>query len=231
MRNQNSVNRAHRTGGPAYAAMVLVLVFAIGCETTHEFKVDAIRNPEVDISHGKSYRIITTDVKIDEEDPQFQEVAEYVKTVLSSKGYYEAADMDSADLVIDVSYGAGNTHVEYDVRISGPEPRSSGVLNTRNPYGQNVRIVTPQEEYVPKTIFEKYLKITARENQPVGDDDKEVQAWNVTVRNQDENPDLDKYLPLMAAAAVTYVGEETESQEKVTLKEGDDKVRFIKKGM
>ena len=223
--------RGFRLRGMVAVAAGLVLLFVLGCETTHEFKVDAIRNPDVDIAHGRSYKITTTDVKIDVEDPQFHEVADYVKTVLSGKGYYEAADMESADLIIDISYGAGNTHVEYDVRLSGPDPRGGGVLNTRNPYGQNVRIITPQEEYVPKTIFEKYLKITARENQPVGEDEKEVQAWNVTVRNQDENPDLDKYLPLMAAAAISYVGEETESQEKVTLKEGDDTVRFVKKGM
>ena len=215
----------------ASAAAGLLLLFVLGCQTTHEFKVDAIRNPDVDIGHGKSYRITTTDLKIDVEDPQFREVAEYVKTVLSGKGYYQAIDMESADLVIDISYGAGNTYVEYDVRISGPDPMRGGVLSTQNPYGRNVRIVSPQEDYVPKTIFDKYLKITARENQPEGEDEREIQAWNVTVRNQDENPDLDKYLPLMAAAAINYIGEETESQEKVTVKEGDDTVRFVKKGM
>jgi hypothetical protein len=53
----------------------------------------------------------------------------------------------------------------------------------------------------------------------------------VTVKTKDDQDDMEKYLPLLAAASIAYMGEDTESQEKIVLKETDDDVVFVKKGM
>ena len=79
--------------------------------------------------------------------------------------------------------------------------------------------------------------MTARENKPRQHDDLfgskkgRVEAWSVTVVNEDESDDLDKYLPMLAAAASSYVGKKTASQEVVKFKENDELVRYVKRGL
>ena len=70
---------------------------------------------------------------------QFQKVSHYVKAILSGKGYYEAADKKSADLIVDVTYGTKNPHVEFDVRQGQvPSARTAGIWDPtgRNRYPQ-----------------------------------------------------------------------------------------------
>ena len=51
------------------------------------------------------------------------------------------------------------------------------------------------------------------------------------VKNKDQSDDLRKYLPLMAAAAIEYLGENTDSQQEIKVKEGDESVSFVKAGL
>lgn len=48
---------------------------------------------------------------------------------------------------------------------------------------------------------------------------------------KDESDDLRKYLPVMAAASIAYVGETTERQEEIKLKGTDSGISFVKEGM
>ena len=245
---------------PTILLFSLTLLLTPSWAAKHSFKVDAINNPDVEIEHGTSFKIVSDDARIREDDLQFQKVSHYVKTILSGKGYYEAPDRKSADLIVDVTYGTKNPHVEFDVRHSQvPSARTAGIWDPtgRNRYpqggpfgapgritiggrdrdGRYTRIVTAEDEITPKTVYDKYLKITARENQPnqhdelFGNKKGQVEAWSVTVINEDESDDLDKYLPMLAAAAISYVGKKTESQEVVKFKENDELVRYVKRGL
>ncbi len=220
----------------------LVVLFQGGCETTsHTFKVNAMKNPEV--AEANSYRIISSqNNSVDKEDSQFQEVSAYVKTALSGKGYYEAIDPGDADLVINIAYGTAPPNVEFK---SVQNPHAEGTIHNpiggrtspgypgkpTVPYGTRSKdVVRPQNEIVPITTYEKYLQITAIDNREDKDLEDAPHAWQVTVKNRDESNDLDKYLPLMAAASIPYVGTKTESQEVITLKEDDQEVTFVKTG-
>ncbi len=229
-------------------SLFFALVLQGGCETTsHTFKVNAMKNPEVE--EGRSYRIVSSHTNtVDETDPQFHEVSEYVKTALSGKGYYEAPNAENADLIINIAYGTAPPNISFKTVNNPAAPGSihnpigsstypgsryprrgysrGGIPPIAGPIGQPVQ--APQNEVVPITTYEKYLQITAIDNRTGKSLEDSPHAWQVTVKNRDESDDIDKYLPLMAAASITYVGQSTESQEVITLKESDRDVAFVK---
>ena len=217
------------------------IVFAAGCATSHTFKVDAISNPEAE--KVGSYHIVTGNSRIAEEDPQFQEMAAYVKTALSGKGYHEAPNAEEAELVIEVDYGTNRPQIDFKT-VTGDS--GGGLDRTGRTYtgpgssihsrgvsgrGRNVSIERDDTEYIPVTTYEKYLRLIAWENQDGVEPEDQTQVWQVTVKTKDDQDDMEKYLPLLVAASIAYVGEDTDSQEKIVLKETDDDVVFVKKGM
>ncbi len=227
---------------PVFIASILLG----GCASTYSFKVDAINNPEA--TEHKSYKIVSSNPEVSEEDLQFKEVAEYVKTSLSGKGLYEAPNLESADMVVDISYGIGEPQVDFKTysvpvyaevgggyqTITTPVRGKNGkvsMVTTTIYTPPRKEIIDMQEQIVPITTYEKFLRMTSRDNQDADVSEGPVQVWSIYVKNKDESDDLRKYLPLMAAASVDYVGENTEQQQEVKVKETDESVAFIKEGM
>ena len=81
------------------------------------------------------------------------------------------------------------------------------------------------------TIYEKYLKITARENKPATEGRPPVELWSIHASAEDESKDLRKYLPIMAAASVDYIGGDSSNQQVVKVRGDGPGVVFIRKGM
>ncbi len=239
--------REHKIEFTPFITLLAALVLA-GCSSTYSFKVDAINNPDPNVKELKSYKIVSSNAQINEDDLEFQEVSQYIKTALSGKGYYEAPAIDNADMVIDVSYGVSEPQTDFKTKTSPAYGRSSGGYKTistpvidRN---GNVRYVnstvfTPprvemigvQEQIVPIITYEKYLRMTSRDNRDKENNENPTQVWSIYVKNKDESENLRKYIPLMAAAAIPYVGENTENQQEIKIKEEDDIVDFVKKGL
>ena len=225
-----------------------ILLLSVGCESnTYSLKVDAIHNPE--IGGHKSYAIVSSNPEVNSEDVAFKEVEEYVKTALSGKGLYEAPNADSADMIVEVAFGMGDPKVEfktYDraiVAMVGGGYRTAVIDYQKTKTGDLVPIYGPvraprryevighEERTVPYTAYEKYLRITARDNNMEDESEGPVQVWSVYVKNKDKSDDLRKYLPVMAAASIAYVGETTERQEEIKLKGTDSGISFVKEGM
>ncbi len=229
------------------AAAAVIALFLGGCASPYTFKVDAINNP--DVEGHKSFKMVSSNAEVDEHDLQYKEVSDYLKTTLSAQGLYEAPDAESADMIVDISYGVGEPQIDfktyttpvYAVRSAGSRVVSIPVVDNKGAvigyrtatiYDPPRReVVDFEEKTVPVTTYEKYLRVTARDNQNLDDSEAPAQVWSIYVKNKDESDDLRKYLPLMAAAAVPYVGGNTESQEEIKLKESDEKVAFVKRGM
>ncbi len=239
----NGIQKIHRI------IFIFISAFFLGgCASTYSFKVDAINNPEA--TEYQSYKIVSSNPEVSEEDLQFKEVAEYVKTSLSGKGLYEAPDIESADadMIVDISYGISEPQVDFKTYTTPVYAMVGGGYRTVStpvvgPNGK-VRMVTTtiyipprkqivgmEEQIVPITNYEKFLRMTSRENQDADESEGPVQVWSIYVKNKDESEDLRKYLPLMAAASVDYVGENTEQQQEVKIKDTDESVAFIKEGM
>ncbi len=234
---------------PFYLFGAVLALLLYGCNTTYEMEVDAIKNPN--IQDADSYVIVPRDPEQDVNDLRYMETVAYIKTALSGKGMYEAINALEADMVIEVDYGMEPPRREMKVveepvfatiqepdsyqTVSQRDPKTGRVITytVRVPGRRSRELIGYQERLVAVIINEKYMELTAKENMldAVSSDIPAQEIWSVRVRNYDENDDLREYLPIMAASVADYVGEDTETNHKVRLKDNDEVVDFIKRGI
>ena len=228
------------------AALSLLMT---GCNTTYEMEVDAIKNPQ--IQDAETYVLVPRDPEQDVNDLRYNETVDYIKTALSAKGMYEAIDPLDADMVIEVDYGMEPPRREFKVveepvfatiqepdriqTVQQRDPKTGRIITytVRIPGRRSRELIGYEERLVSVVVNEKYMELTAKENmmEAVASDVPAQEIWSVRVRNYDENDDLREYLPIMAASVADYVGEDTGDNQSVRLKENDEVVQFIKRGM
>jgi hypothetical protein len=234
------------------SCLIAVTVLFSGCgTTTYVVQVDAIaqKAESAAATQPLSYEIRTSNPKMDEGSLRYKEVAGYVKTALSGKGMYEAPSADKADVVIDIDYGIDTPRVKFDTQSqpvygqasSGVRYQQVPVFNTDGTIRgyRTVAVAAPPhtevigfEEVVhPVIVYEKYLKISARSNKEMGEGRAPPEVWSVNVSAEDESKELRRYLPILASATADYIGTNTKQETPVKLKENDEVVGFIKKGM
>lgn len=236
---------------PSLLKLSLVALPALlgGCTTTYVVQVDAISQSTERAAEAQSYHIKTNNPQHDEESLRHKEVANYVKTALSGKGMYEAPKPEMADVVVNIDYGMESPRVKYET-VSNPiyAQVGGGVRYVQTPvYDRNGRVVgyqtvaiydPPRTELIgyedtvqPIVVYEKFLKISARENVPADEGRPPSEVWTVNVSAEDESKDLRKYLPILAAASADVIGTNSHTQKPVTIKADDEVVGFIKKGL
>lgn len=229
------------------APAVVLALLAAGCATgAYNVKVDAITRPVP--ANVQSYQLKSKNPAMGEENLRYKEAADFVRTALSGKGLYEAPNKDTADMVVEIDYGmeAPRTKIE---RVSVPiyAQVGGGVRYDTVPVSDgrgNMSLRTiavydpPRSELigyddVPRqvTIYEKYLRITARENKAASEGRPPNELWSVTATAEDESKDLRKYLPVMAAATVDYIGRDTGQQAVVRVRGDGEGVDFIRRKM
>ncbi len=234
-----------------FSAAMLTIAGMMGCQSSaYQVKVDAIakRESASAAAEAQSYKIRSKNPAVGEESLRYKEAAEFVKTALSGKGLYEAPNAESADMVVELDYGmeAPRTKLEmvnspvYAQVGGGVRYEQVPVTDTRgNTTYRTVAVYQqPRTELVgfdevPRqvTIYEKYLKVTARENKPGVEGKPPAELWSVQTSTEDESKDLRKYLPIMASATADYIGKDTTKQKVVKVKDTSAGVDFIRKGM
>jgi hypothetical protein len=228
------------------------LVSCAGCKTTtYVLQVDAIspRGEVVKQTDGpRSFKVRSSNPRVEEDSLRYHEVAQYIKTALSGKGLYEAATAESADLIIDIDYGMETPRMKYetvDTPImglqAGPPQLRNILVKTANgtvvykqvglPSTPVRRVVGWKEETEPVIVYEKYLKVSARENREAVEGKPPPEVWSVNVSAEDQSNELRRYMPILASATVDYIGTNTRQEKAVTVHEEDETVKFIKKGM
>jgi hypothetical protein len=237
-------------------ALLFGLVLLAGCNNTYDFKVDAMHNPELaeaevpdEDGELKSYALVSTDPVLQPGDLRFEEFAQYVETALAGRGYYRTNDPATADLIITFEASLSDPTTEYrpysvPVYEYVPGQIVSEQVPVYNSKGQIVgyqvvqRRLPPEKQiagfethYRPITVYEKRLIISARANSASEDTEIAPEVWNLVVSNRDESADLRSYVPYMAAAAMPHLGGATDGEVEVKVKETDDSVAFIKKGI
>ncbi len=225
-----------------------LIALLAGCSTAsrYEVKVDAISKPSPVAT--QSYKIKSKDPRLGEENLRYREAAEYVKTALSGKGLYEAASEDKADMIVELDYGMDAPRTKAE-RVSVPVyaqvgggVRYESVPVTDSRGNTSFRTVAvyepPRSELVSYdnvvrqvSIYEKYLKITARENKAASEGRPPAELWSIHASAEDESKDLRKYLPIMASATIDYIGQDSSSQQVVKVRADGPGVDFIRKGM
>jgi hypothetical protein len=222
-------------------------LFVGGCANIYEVKVDALAKPKA--NDAISYMIRTANPAIAEDSLRHQEAVGYVRTALSGKGMYETNDVKKADLVVDLDYGVGppQMHREtvsdlVDPALPGDlryEREAVGVDNRGNVIYQNVAVSEPplngsadqRDVVVTTVVYEKHLRLSARENKPAADGHPPAEIWTVDVTSEGESHDLRKALPVLAAATIDYVGKDSHGLKVIHLKDTDQDLAFVRKGM
>lgn len=230
----------------ALAAFGLILLWS-GCATTYRFKVDAVKNQEIP-QEKQSYRVVSANPEMDDQDLRFREAASYVKTALSSKGMYEAPPGTDAEMEVEVDFGMEEPKTKFHT-ISEPVYALVGggartvTVPVRDKNGnvtyQTYVVYDPpqreligfQDRVITVQVYEKYMRITSRETPSAENDRPPRELWSVYVVNEDEKDDLREYVPLMVSAAMDSINEDASTKKEVVLKDDDDRVVFVKKGM
>ena len=238
---------------PLPALLAAALVGCGGCtsSTSYVLQVDAISQGARVAQQAKapqSFKVRSSNPRVEEDSLRYHEVAEYVKTALSGKGLYEAPSAESADLIIEVDYGMETPRMKYETVDTpimglkpGPPQQYNILVRTSNGnlvYKQVGLPTTPirsvvgwKEETEPVIVYEKYLKVSARENHEAVEGKAPPEVWSVNVSAEDPSNELRKYLPILASATADYIGANTRQEKAVTVSENDDAVKFIRKGL
>jgi len=226
-----------------WAACLLVS----GCATTHTVKVDSLAKPKAE--PVASYEIKNRNPKVADDSLRYKEAAAMVKTALSGKGLYEAPPNTKPDMVVDLDYGVGPPQYKRET-ISEPvyitlpgqirtERVQVGTDSQGRPVYQTVTVQDPpttefagfREYAVTVVVYEKYLKLSARENKEAAEGRPAPEIWTVDVTSEGESRDIRKNLPVLVAATVDYIGKDTQGQKTIRIKETGSEIAFIKKGL
>jgi hypothetical protein len=244
--DSSSVRRGRLAAATALAFATGTLFFA-GCATTHEVKVDSLAKPKAE--DAISYEIRNKNPNIADDSLRYKEAAGFVKTALSGKGLYEAPPNTKPDIVVDLDYGIGPPQqrketVSEPVYITVPgqirtERVQVGTDSQGRPIYQTVTVQDPpttefagfREYMVTVTVYEKYLKLSARENKEVVEGRPPNEVWTVDVISEGESRDIRKNLPILAAASIDYIGKDSHGQKTIKIKDDNKDIAFVKKGM
>ncbi len=232
---------------PRAAAALVALVFLAGCATTTEVKVDSLAKPNAEAS--VSYEIRNRNPLVTEDSLRYKEAAGHVKTALSGKGMYEAPPGVEPDMVVDLDYGVGppvskRETISEPVYITIPgrirtERVQVGTDAQGRPVYQTITVQDPpttefagfREYQITVTVYEKYLRLSARENKPEVEGRPPNEIWTVDVTSEGESRDIRKKLPVLVAASIDFIGKDSQGQKTIRIKDTDPDVAFVKKGM
>jgi hypothetical protein len=216
------------------------------CATTYEVKINSIAHPEKPV--GTSYRIVTKNGQDPRSDLRTQEAVDYVKTALSGRGMYESPNPDKAEVVVEVDYDVEPPRVKFEhtsvpvyARVGGsmrsvvvPVRDASGRINQRSVTvfePPTVELVGYEERVIPVVVYEKYLRVSARENVPYNEEQPPAQLWSVHASHEDDKNDIRADLPVLASAVVDYIGVTTQKDQTLRLKKDSAEVAFVKRGL
>jgi hypothetical protein len=225
------------------AGLAAALLFFSGCRTqSYVLQVDAISQPPPiavapRAAAAKSFKVRASNPRTEEDSLRYKEVSDYVKTALSGKGLYEAPTAESADLIIEIDYGVETPRMRYEtvktpvVVSSGTMPNREVALLDNDNRNRALSRVIRRDQTEVVIVYEKFLKVSARENQETVAGRPPPEVWSVNVSAEDESQELRKYLPILASATADYIGTNTKQEKAVAVHEGDETVQFIKRGM
>ena len=232
-----------------FFSAVSVLLWA-GCNSsTYVVKVDAMaKHDNPGAAEAQSYKIQSKGLALGDDSLREKEAAEFVKTALSGKGMYEAPSAETADMIVELDYGLGTPRTKIEsvsvpvyAQVGGgvryeqvPVTSPKGITSMRT-----VSVYDPPRteligyDDIPRevTVYEKYLRITARDNKPAAEGRPPTEIWRIQTSTEDESKDLRKYLPIIASASVEYIGKDSTAAETVKIHVPSPTVDFIKKGM
>ncbi|HYC69760.1 MAG TPA: hypothetical protein VEB66_01050 [Opitutaceae bacterium] len=225
-------------------APALLLGFALlaGCNTTtHRVRIEAsVNTPPAGTPPPASFWIKSRQNDPRVETLRYHEAIGHIRTALSGRGLYQAPSEETADMVIEVDYGAAPKRQRVEVddsrqsarRAEKPAAAASAPGETARPALVERSPEQRGEIMIDVGVYRKHLTLEARQNRAkAGADGGPEFLWRVQVENEDENKDLRKYVPILASATIDYIATETAGEKEVTVDESGKDVAFVKKGL
>lgn len=190
----------------AAAGMLLALLAVSGCQTFHEVKVDAINDPSRQM--GTSYRLDLRDPAGGVDKDLGSQAARDIRDALAARGLYEAPPNTRPDMVIDAEFGVGPGQMKI---VYQSRAMSAGMMGP---------IVSSGSEAKPILVFEKYIKLSARESTP--DDvrggnrrNRGEEIWSLQVSIEDPRKELEPYLAVLASTSIGFIGTNTGAEKHI----------------
>ncbi len=168
--------------------------------------------------------------------------AKFVNTALSAKGMFEAPNPETADMDVTYSYEIKQQRRVrewdesiYQIKRGGGDHVGGSV--GEGPLGKPIYIDPPAEldvEQVHHTadeiVYLKELHLVATERKPATTDTP-ARVWDISIGYEDADPNLEKSMPLLAAAGCDHIGTNTNGPIIIRLRDKDEVVAFIKRGL
>jgi len=220
------------------AVFLTLTIIISGCATNYRATVDSLRNPEMTMNSGDSFRVVSSDPEMSQ--LRFLELKSVIDHSLELKGYSVAAS-EKADVIIEASLHLSDAIQAVRESMEPIYYVRQGYTRTiahpvRNEEGNIVRY-SYSEVYIPPhrsfagydnrvhtvTVFDKTLTLSAYKP-----DSAKAEIWNLTVNHRSTEKDLRKNLPYLMAAALPYIGERTDGEVAVSVEEKDPNLLKIK---
>ena len=232
-----------RLSVPPVGWLIVITLPLTGCAHVYKMQVDgAARSGTAPISY------VIHEAGLVETPAADQTVAaNYVRTALSAKGMFEAPNPETADMDVTYSYEIKKQRrgIEWDeptYRTQHGVRRRERVEAGQDSNGNPIYITTTVEDPPPETVvdyihhsadeivYEKELHLVATERKPATPDTP-ARVWDISIVYHDEDPNMSKAMPLLAAAACDRIGTNTNGPVVVRLRDKDEVVAFIKRGL
>ncbi len=211
--------------GSRLSLFLLSVALLSGCAHVYRVTVDAAAQPDAASRFSYSLK--------NQSDPATARVgrssgaAAMVKTALSAKGMFESAKTEDADIQIDYNYGLSTE----SRKVKRSETIYHDQAGPRSDDGYVPQVLSEiRFKEIEETTYTKELHLVATEKKPA-EPNAQQRVWDISISYQDEDPDLEKAMPLLAAAACDRIGTNTDGPITVRLRSKDEVVAFINRGM
>jgi hypothetical protein len=222
-----------------HAAAFALAIALTGCATSHQVHVDALARPRAATA---SYVLKSSGPLAEADSLRAQELSAQVRAALGSRGLHEAPPNTTPDVVVELDCGV-NSLPQQLKRIPGPLDRlepwvipservQAGIDENGKPIYVKREIIKTSSgyyEFVP--MYEKYLRISAHENAAPAAGRPPEEIWRVDASVEDESQDLRKALPVLVAATIGHIGNDSHGQKTVRIKETSTRLSEGRRGL
>ena len=196
--------------------------------------------------NSKKYFLAAEDSTIIENNLQYIEFSDYIRKILSSKGYAETQNLDDADLTVFFRYGISapeTFYLTYTAPTLGQKNDVSSITTRGhalvNPYTNHVEYnqtiaSTPKYGRNTKNVttahsqYLRYVTLTAYDLNSYRSENKEKIAWNTILTSRGSSDDLRKVIPYMIAVGSEYIGKSSGEKKLCEIYENDKRVNQLK---
>ncbi len=220
----------------------LIIVIISGCATVNlggrfSVFVNSISSPRA--NECRSFLLVPGNEGVELSDLQFQEYARYVTRALIEKGFVWANSDDEADIIIQCTYGISDPYSKKYSSIvpnfgqTGSTTSSSGYVSGNMYSGSSTTIPTYGitglgVKSSSRTVYTRNLILTGYDYKKYKATQSIEMIWETVVQSTGRSGDLRGAFPVLVAASMPYISENTGKQIEIRIREYQKQVQFIR---